>query len=122
MVLFYAEIERKKGIATSIVLVEKLDRLSKNSNHQGADAQIQPIEFYDLETLIEKTIENEKQVNRNIGLSFDFVRHLISNPSSLENLPNKLELEFIEKDFRASSSLEGKEKQLVKVKNAFEMI
>ena len=39
-------------IATSIVPVEKLDRLSKNKNHQGAVAQISPIEFYDLEELI----------------------------------------------------------------------
>ena len=39
-----------------MVPVEKLDRLSKNSNHQGAVAQISPVEFHDLETLIEQTI------------------------------------------------------------------
>lgn len=47
-------------IATSTVPVEKLDRLSKNSNHQGAVAQISPVEFYDLEKIIEKTIDSEK--------------------------------------------------------------
>jgi 23S rRNA (guanosine2251-2'-O)-methyltransferase len=39
-----------------MVPVEKLDRLSKNSNHQGAVAQISPVEFHDLETLIEQTV------------------------------------------------------------------
>lgn len=51
---------KEKHIATSMVPVEKLDRLSKHSNHQGAVAKISPIEFADLESLIEKTI-NSKQ-------------------------------------------------------------
>ena len=48
-------------ISTSTVPVEKLDRLSKNSNHQGAVAQISPVEFYDLEKIIEQTIDSEKK-------------------------------------------------------------
>jgi 23S rRNA (guanosine2251-2'-O)-methyltransferase len=57
--LFYElnKLIKEKGIATSVVPVEKLNRLSKNSNHQGAVAQISPIEFYDLETLINETLE-----------------------------------------------------------------
>ena len=47
-------------IATSVVPIEKLNRLSKNNNHQGAVAQISPIDFYDLETLIEKSLASEK--------------------------------------------------------------
>jgi len=47
-------------IATSMVPVEKLDRLSKRNNHQGAVAQISPIEFYDLDEIIEKTIKEKK--------------------------------------------------------------
>lgn len=43
-------------ITTSIVPVEKLNRLSKNSNHQGAVAQISPVTFFDLEQLIEETL------------------------------------------------------------------
>lgn len=57
----YYELEKlikEKKIATSTVPVEKLNRLSKNNNHQGAVAQISPIEFYDLEELLEKTIKN----------------------------------------------------------------
>ncbi|PQJ79212.1 23S rRNA (guanosine(2251)-2'-O)-methyltransferase RlmB [Polaribacter porphyrae] len=60
--LFYEldKLVKDKKIATSTVPIEKLNRLSKNNNHQGAVAQISPIEFYDLEKLIEKTIESEK--------------------------------------------------------------
>ena len=51
---------KRHGISTSLVPVEKLDRLSKNNNHQGAVAQISPIEFYDLEEVIEKTVAENK--------------------------------------------------------------
>lgn len=51
---------KKNKISTSLVPIEKLNKLSKNSNHQGAVAQISPIEFYDLESLIEKTLESKK--------------------------------------------------------------
>lgn len=49
---------RKKGINFSYVPVEKLNKLTKN-NHQGAVAQISPIAFHDLETLIEQTLEKK---------------------------------------------------------------
>jgi 23S rRNA (guanosine2251-2'-O)-methyltransferase len=60
--LFYEldKIIKDKKITTSLVPVEKLDRLSKNNNHQGAVAQISPIDFYDLERLIEETLESKK--------------------------------------------------------------
>lgn len=51
---------KSNKISTSIVPVEKLNRLSKNQNHQGAVAQISPVEFYDLENLIEKTLDSNK--------------------------------------------------------------
>lgn len=50
---------KKNRIATSIVPVEKLDRLSKGNNHQGAVAQISPVEFHDLETLLDTALEND---------------------------------------------------------------
>jgi 23S rRNA (guanosine2251-2'-O)-methyltransferase len=60
--LFYElnKLIKENNLTTSIVPIEKLDRLSKNNNHQGAVAQISPIEFYDLEELVEKTIESGK--------------------------------------------------------------
>ena len=50
---------RKKSINSSYVPVEKLNRLTKN-NHQGVVAQISPIEFHDLETLVINVIESGK--------------------------------------------------------------
>lgn len=49
------------NISVSYVPVEKLDRLSKNNNHQGVVAQISPIEFHDLEELIYK-VKKEKSL------------------------------------------------------------
>ena len=51
---------KNKKITTSFVPAEKLNRLSKNKNHQGAVAQISPVEFYDLEELIE-LVQNRKK-------------------------------------------------------------
>ena len=51
---------KKEGLTTSMVPVEKLDRLSKYKNHQGAVAQISPVAFHDLDDLIEKTLETKE--------------------------------------------------------------
>lgn len=48
-----------KKINFSYVPVEKLNRLTPG-NHQGAVATISPIEFHDLETLIDKIVESGK--------------------------------------------------------------
>jgi 23S rRNA (guanosine2251-2'-O)-methyltransferase len=50
---------RKRSINVSYVPIEKLNRLT-NKNHQGAVAQISPIEFYDLENLVITVIESGK--------------------------------------------------------------
>jgi len=59
--LFYEldKLIKTNKLTTSLVPVEKLNRLSKNQNHQGAVAQISPIAFHDLETLINKTLESD---------------------------------------------------------------
>lgn len=49
---------KEHNISTSFVPVEKLNHLSKNSNHQGVVATISPIDFHDLEELINKTLES----------------------------------------------------------------
>ena len=59
----YYELEKilkEKKIATSTVPIEKLNRLSKNNNHQGAVAQISPIKFFDLEQLLEDVLAKKK--------------------------------------------------------------
>src|SRR5690606_31095196 len=50
---------RQKSINSSYVPVEKLNRLTKG-NHQGAVAQISPIEFHDLEQLVTQVMESGK--------------------------------------------------------------
>ena len=50
---------KEHKIATSFVPVEKLNHLSKNSNHQGVVATISPIDYHDLETLLENVTANK---------------------------------------------------------------
>ncbi|MDG1404383.1 23S rRNA (guanosine(2251)-2'-O)-methyltransferase RlmB [Polaribacter sp.] len=61
--LFYElqKLIETRSLTTSMVPIEKLDRLSKRSNHQGAVAQISPVEFHDLEKLIEKILASEEK-------------------------------------------------------------
>ena len=49
---------RKKKLKSSYVPTQKLDKLSKK-NHQGVIARISPIEFYELQEIMEK-IEDKK--------------------------------------------------------------
>ena len=68
---------------------------------------------------------NKETVERNIGLTFDFVNHLIDNPNMVENLPDNFKLEFIEKDFPNVERKQPKEetkakKKYVRVRNSFE--
>jgi hypothetical protein len=71
---------------------------------------------------------NKETTTRNIGLTFDFVNHLIDNPSLIESLPDKFQLNFVESDFKIVSSQKPRRKskkavteRYVKVKNTFEL-
>ncbi|MFA6403238.1 MAG: hypothetical protein WCX31_16690 [Salinivirgaceae bacterium] len=70
---------------------------------------------------------NKETVERNIGLTFDFVNYLVDNPKEAENMPDKFKLEFVEKDFpknekkvkiKSGSQLKSK---YVRVRNTFEL-
>jgi len=69
---------------------------------------------------------NKETVIRNLGLTFDFVKHLIGCPELTEKLPDDFILEFAEKDFAHSFKAfkPGKKKKetIVKVKNSFELL
>ncbi len=60
--LFYElnDLVKEHRISSSFVPVEKLNHLSKGINHQGAAASISQIDFYDLEDVLETTLEKEK--------------------------------------------------------------
>jgi len=69
---------------------------------------------------------NKETVERNIGLTMDFVNHLIDNPTAIENLPEKFQLEFIEKDFPNIEKHEPAQyhseldRKSIRVRNSFE--
>jgi len=50
---------KSQKISNSYVPKEKLDKLSKNQNHQGAVAAISSVDFYNLNDIIEKTLSKE---------------------------------------------------------------
>lgn len=59
----YRELEtaiRKNGVSCSYVPVEKLNRLTRN-NHQGAVANISPVQFHNFEHLAEEVLTREKK-------------------------------------------------------------
>ena len=69
---------------------------------------------------------NKETIKRNIGLTFDFVNHLIENKSYLEKLPDNFTVEFVEKDFPklqrkqlANRDMPNVRKKFVQVKNSF---
>ena len=70
---------------------------------------------------------NKETVTRNIGLTFDFVNHLVDNPILLESLPDKFNLNFVESDFSITTKRKSLRKRktvvnekYVKVRNTFE--
>ena len=65
---------------------------------------------------------NKETVIKNIELTFDFVRQIIDNPKIAEQLPDKCDIDFIEKNFSALSEKELNKKHLVKVNHTFEVV
>ena len=68
---------------------------------------------------------NKETVERNIGLTFDFVKHLIDNPEDIKSLPDNFTLEFAEKDFvnkeiKTRKDVSKKKSKVVRVKNNFD--
>ena len=71
---------------------------------------------------------NKETIERNIGLTFDFVNHLMDHPAIVESIHDNFKLEFIEKDF---PNLEKKDhleldskviRKYVRIRNSFEII
>ena len=76
----------------------------------------------------EKDMTNKETVERNIGLTFDFVNQLIEKPELTERLQDEFDIEFIEKDFpnlerkEPSAKMSGIRKKLVRVRNTFDLL
>lgn len=66
----------------------------------------------------------KEYVERNIGVTFDFVKHLIDRPELMDTIPGDAELDFIDKDFPLKTKEQPKKKQIVryKVQHTFEPV
>ena len=70
---------------------------------------------------------NKETVERNIGLTIDFVNYLADNPTIAESLPDNFRLEFMEKDFPniekalSENSTLPQTREIVRVRNTFEV-
>jgi len=69
-----------------------------------------------------------EKINRNIGLTFDFLRQVIKDPKITAKIPDGAILEFVEKDFaqieKASWKIQTKasKRKFLRVKSHLEVI
>lgn len=68
----------------------------------------------------------KETISRNIGLTFDFLRQAVKDPSILDKLPDGSNLEFVEKDFskkeKAASQKKKSKRKYLLVKSQLEVI
>ncbi len=66
----------------------------------------------------------KEHVERNIGVTFDFIRHLIENPGQIESIPDGALLDFIDKDlpFKLKRQVKGKKVTRYRVERVFGLI
>ncbi|NBC84477.1 MAG: hypothetical protein GVY19_14010 [Bacteroidetes bacterium] len=66
---------------------------------------------------------NKETINRNIGLSFDFIRQVIEHPKLLNNLKDNTTIEFLQKDYPEREKVHKvMPDKYIKVKRNFEML
>ena len=66
---------------------------------------------------------NKETVNRNIGLSFDFIKQIIENPEMIKKIKNNSIIEFLQKDYpEREGTIKTMPDKFIKVKRNFEMI
>lgn len=68
-------------------------------------------------------MNNKEFIERNIGLTFDFLRQVSGDPSIIESIPDAAVIEFIDKDYsKTEYPQSAKPNRFIKVKNQFELI
>ena len=71
----------------------------------------------------DETMTNKETVNRNIGLSFDFIKQIIGNPDIIKNIDNNSTIEFLQKDYpEREKTRQIIPDKFIKVNRNFEMI
>lgn len=63
-------------------------------------------------------------IERNIGMTFDFMRFLVEHPEKVKDIPDHAELQFIDKDFpvKEEEKIPGKKTVLYRASHIFEPI
>ncbi|MBM4054538.1 MAG: hypothetical protein FJ264_07690 [Planctomycetes bacterium] len=63
-------------------------------------------------------------VERNIGMTFDFIKQLIDHPETIESIPDGVELDFVDKEMplKIKEQVKGKKVVRYKVEHVFEPI
>jgi len=66
----------------------------------------------------------KEYIERNIGMTFDFIKQLIDHPEAIEAIPDGTELDFIDKDMPVKIKEETNGEKIVryKVEHVFEPI
>jgi hypothetical protein len=66
----------------------------------------------------------KEYVERNIGVTFDFVKHIIDHPEIIDTIPDGAELDFIDKDvpLKIKAPLKNKKITRYKVQHTFEPV
>lgn len=66
---------------------------------------------------------NKETVNRNIGLTFDFVRQIVENPELVDKIKDNSTIEFLQKDYPEREETKRIiADKFIKVKRNFELI
>ncbi|NPA68759.1 MAG: hypothetical protein GXO50_09150 [Chlorobi bacterium] len=66
---------------------------------------------------------NKETVNRNIGLTFDFIKQIIEDPEILDNIKDNSTIEFLQKDYpEREKSKQVIADKFIKVRRKFELI
>jgi len=66
---------------------------------------------------------NKETVNRNIGLTFDFVRQVIDNPELVDELEDNSSIEFLQKDYpEIKTAKDVVADKYIRIKRSFELL
>jgi len=66
---------------------------------------------------------NKETVTRNVGLSFDFIKQMVKNPTMIDEIENNSTIEFLQKDYpEREKTKKIIADKFIKVKRDFEMI
>ena len=66
---------------------------------------------------------NKETVNRNVGLTFDFIKQIVMNPEIIDKIENNSTIEFLQKDYPEREKMKRIiADKFIKVKRNFEMI